>query len=189
MFIHVCWMIYFQNILWDFHSKWKQNKIDKTSVIDCTEACILNGFFVYSQRKHTNEMASNIPALWTGKDVVCHYVSPLYHRQERPYVSDRIELKRSKIEDRPRSVCYTFSFLFVYLHPGDTMKSGDLKLNYFLRREYITLRVSCFSKRRNVTVVTAYNTWTNLCLTVMVLIDLEIENVVTHVNLVVKSEL
>lgn len=58
MFIHVCRMIYFQNILWDFHSKWKQNKIDKTSVIDCTEACILNVFFFSFIRKE------NIQTKW-----------------------------------------------------------------------------------------------------------------------------
>ena len=52
MFIHVCRMIYFQNILWDFHSKWKQNKIDKTSVIDCTEACILNVFFSFIRKEN-----------------------------------------------------------------------------------------------------------------------------------------
>ena len=103
---------------------------NRIKLIDCTETCILNGYFSFicrgKKKKNkynkirADETASNVPGLRVGKDVVCHYVSPLYHRQERSYVSDRIELKRSKIEDRPPSVYHAFSFLLVYLHPGDT---------------------------------------------------------------------
>lgn len=135
---------------------------NRIKLIDCTETCILNGYFSFICRKkkkkkkikwnkiRADETASNVPGLRAGKDVVCHYVSPLYHRQEWSYVSDRIELKRSKIEDRPPSVYHTFSFLFVYLHPGDTVKSRGPGIELFSSEEiyHQASRVSSFGKRR-----------------------------------------
>lgn len=60
--------------------------------------------------------------------ITCHH----YIIAERgSYVSDRIELKRSKIEDHPPSVHYTFSFFFVYLLPRDTVKSVEPGIELF----------------------------------------------------------
>lgn len=133
-----------------------------------------------------NERADNIPALWTRQgcrlSLRVTIISSLSAARTFPIVSNWREARLRTIH---------LAYIIRFRSSSCTCSRGipwnlwNLELNYFPPREYITFRVPCFAKGRNVTVpkCNTHNVPGNLYSLGMVLISLEIERVIFYVNL------